>query len=166
MKGLLIRFLSRLAITAFLTLGPAGTATGYAQQQALPAPPATEYTNIPLSNRDLQQNIRHAQVVVLGQIVDFAANRDGYSTTVVVTESYKGSIHPGMQVKALCICHLEAAPDPSTRIGHRVVLFLKGKVSADSWAPANPDFELFFHPELRTRILNLLKANPAQETQP
>lgn len=152
---------------ALLVLASGGSVlTVRAQQTAAIAPPATEYTNIPLSTRDLRKNVDKAQLVVLGQIVEYAANRDIEDTTVVVAETYKGSAKPGEHISVRCVCHHESAPDPASRVGHRVILFLEGKPTTGPWSPASADYMLFFHPELRARILHISGANAVKQAKP
>jgi hypothetical protein len=135
-------------------------------QAALPTAPVTEYTNVPVSNRDLRRSVDKAQLIVAGQIAEYAANKDVENTVVVVTETYKGSAQPGERIRVQRICHHEAIPAPASFVGHRVILLLDGKPGAEPWRPASADSRFFFHPELRARILHILGRDAERQTRP
>jgi hypothetical protein len=163
-----------LAFALFLLAIWGNTLTVRAQQTAAIAPPATEYTNIPVSTRVLRRGVNRAQLIVLGQIVEYAANKDGEDIVVVVTETYKGSVRPGERISVECVCHHEVAPAPASRVGHRVILFLEKKYATGPWSPASAppdspdymDYMLFFHPEIRTRILHILGTHAVKQAKP
>jgi hypothetical protein len=155
-----------LSLALFLLASGGSISTIRAQQAAVPVPPATEYTNAPISTRDLQSAIDKAHLVVSGQIVEYAANKDVEKTVVVIAETYKGSVQPGGRISVLCICHHEAAPDPASRVGHRVILLLNEKLPDGAWQPVGADFEFFFHPALRTRILHTLGTDAGRQAKP
>jgi hypothetical protein len=122
---------------------------------------STEYANLPINSRSLQQSIQQSELIARGRVIAHTPaglngehHSDATSTSISITETYFGPLKPGNKVDYFCVCHQEGSSD---LIGRDVIVFLDYNKPMHMWEPAAPNYQLFFHDDLKTRILRALK---------
>lgn len=133
-------------------------------QTSAPSKTTGEYENLPLSSKEFRLNMRKSELIARGRVIDYKTSQgvnehtpNADRTTILVSETYVGSILPGSRVEYFCVCHHESLIKPDAIVGHEVIVFLDYNAPMHSWEPATANYQLFFHPALRQKILDSLK---------